>query len=263
MIKREFKVNLKSFVIWTSILIGMFLIVYLIYPYIINDATVKNMDELMKVFPDKILKAFNMDMTSISTAYGWFKTEGFMFVLIIVGIYSSILGSNIVLKEESNKTIEYLSSLPVTRTKIMTNKIIVCITYITLMVLLLGIFNYISLCISGEFAHKQFILISITPILIGYPLFAFNLFISTFLHKIRKTTVLSLGIVFLFYILNVISELSEKVEFIKYFSIYTLSDLRGVINNVSINPINIILSISITILFIILSYIRYNKKELI
>ena len=81
MIKREFKVNLKSFVIWTSILIGMFLIVYLIYPYIINDATVKNMDELMKVFPDKILKAFIMDMTSISTAYGWFKTEGFMFVL--------------------------------------------------------------------------------------------------------------------------------------------------------------------------------------
>ena len=145
----------------------------------------------------------------------------------------------------------------------MTNKIIVCITYITLMVLLLGIFNYISLCISGEFAHKQFILISITPILIGYPLFAFNLFISTFLHKIRKTTVLSLGIVFLFYILNVTSELSEKVEFIKYFSIYTLSDLSSVINNVSINPINIILSISITILFIILSYIRYNKKELI
>lgn len=263
MIKREFKVNLKSFIIWTSILIGMFLVVYLVYPYIITDDTVKNMDELMKVFPEELLKAFNMDMSSINTAYGWLKTEGFMFVLIIVGIYSSILGGGIVLKEESNKTIEYLSSLPITRTKIMTNKIIVSIVYIFLMVLILGIFNYVALTISGEFEQKQFLLISITPLLIGYPLFALNLFISTFMHKTRKNAALSLGIVFLFYILNVISELSEKVEFIKYFSIYTLADLRGVIANISINYVNVIISIIITIIFISLSYIRYNRKELI
>ena len=36
MLKRELKVNLKSFIIWTSILLGMFLIVYLMYPSIIN-----------------------------------------------------------------------------------------------------------------------------------------------------------------------------------------------------------------------------------
>ena len=95
MLKREFKINLKSFIIWLSILIIMFLVVFLIYPYIITDDTMKNMDELMKVFPEEVLKTFNMDITSISTAYGWLKTEGFMFVLLIIGIYSSFLGGNI------------------------------------------------------------------------------------------------------------------------------------------------------------------------
>ena len=263
MIKREFKVNLKSFLIWLSILIIMFLVVFLIYPYIITDDTMKSMDELMQVFPPEMLKAFNMDMTSIGTAYGWLKTEGFMFVLLIIGFYSSMLGGNIVLKEENEKTIEYLATQPIKRTRIMTNKIIVSITYIIAIVLILGIFNYVSLSISGDFEHKQFILLSITPILIGLPLFAISLFISTFLHKTKKIVGISLGIVFVSYLLNMLSELSSNVEFLKYFSIYTLADVRNVILEVSINPLNVCISSIITIIFIICSYIRYNKKELI
>ena len=263
MIKRELKVNLKSFIIWLFILIAMFLVVFLIYPYIITDDTMKSMDELMQVFPPEVLKAFNMDMTSISTAYGWLKTEGFMFVLLIVGIYSSILGGNILLKEENDKTIEYLNSLPVKRSKIVTNKIIVGIIYIILMVLILGIFNYIALLISGDFNQKEYLVLSITPIFVGIPLFALNLLISTFMHKTKKVIGISLGIVFVSYIFTVLSELSEKVEWIKYFSIYTLADTRNVITNVKINPVIVLISFLLTIIFIAISYIRYQKKELV
>lgn len=263
MIKREFKVNFKSFLIWTIILIVMFFVVFLIYPYIITDDTVKNLDEMMKVFPPELLKSFNMDITSINTAYGWLKSEGFMFVLLVVGFYSSLLGSTIVLKEESDKTIEYLESLPIKRTQIMTNKIIVAITYIILLILSVGVFNYIALLISGDFNQLQYILLSITPIFIALPLFSLNLFISTFLHKTKKTIVISLGFVFIFYLLNILSELLKNVEFLKYFSIYTLADIRNVILDVAINPINVIISLIITIIFIILSYIKYNKKELV
>ena len=166
-------------------------------------------------------------------------------------------------KKEKDKTIEYLGGLPIKRSKIMTNKIIVSISYIVLMTLILGIFNYIALLISGDFNQKEYILLAITPLFIGLPLFGLNLFISMFMHKTKKTVGISLGMVFLFYIINVLSELSDKVEFLKYLSIYTLADIRGVISNTAINPINIIISLAITILFISLSYIRYDKKELI
>ena len=263
MIKREFKINFKNFIIWFSILLIMFLVVYLIYPYIITDETMKDMDELMKVFPPEMLKAFNMDVTSISTAYGWFKSEGFMYILLIVGFYASMLGINILLKEENDKTIEYLNSLPIKRNSIVTNKVIVGISYILLMVVLLGIFNYISLLISGDFDQLQFILLSITPIFVALPLFGINLFISTFMHRTKKTIGISLGIVFIFYLLSVMSELSKNVKFLKYFSVYTLADVRNVISNIEINPIMIVISLLITCLTIIGSYINYNKKELL
>ena len=263
MIRRELKVNLKSFIIWTSILVGMFLIVFAVYPYIVTDETTKSLDEMMKVFPPELLKSFNMDITSIDTAYGWLKSEGFMFVLLIIGFYSSYLGSNILLKEENDKTIEYLGSLPIKRSKILFNKILVSLIYIVSVIVLLGVFNYVALLISGDFNHKEYLLLSITPILIAIPLFSMNLFISTFLHKTKKTVGISLGLVFIFYLINVLGELSKNVEVLKYFSIYTLADIRNVITDIRINPLYILISLGISIIFIVGSFIRYNKKELI
>ena len=263
MLKRELKINLKSFLIWTSVLILLFLVVFLMYPSIINTGNIEQINEMMKMFPEEILKAFNMDIASMDSAFGWLKTEGFVFALLIIGVYASIMGSNIVLKEESDKTIEYLNSLPITRKSILTKKIICAIIYIVAMILVIGIFNYICLELSGDFDRLQYILLSITPIFSSLPLFAINLFISTFAHKTKKVFGVSLGIALASYLLQIISEMGETTEFFKYFTVYTLADVRNVIIDISINPIMVIISLFITLVFIILSYIRYDKKELV
>ena len=263
MFKREMKINLKSFIIWTSILIILFLVVFLVYPSIIKSENMQMLDEMMEIFPEEMLKAFNMDISSIDTAFGWLKTEGFVFVLLITGIYSGILGSNILLKEESDKTIEYLNSVPVTRKKIVINKILCGIIYIVLMVLTVGIFNFVGLDLSGDFDKKSYLLLSITPLLSSIVTFALCLFLSTFTHKTKKTIGISLGIVFASYFLKIISEMGESTEFLKYISIFTLADIRNVIVNVVINPLMVVLSIGITIAFMILTTIHYDKKELV
>ena len=83
MFKKEYKFNFKSFIIWTTITLAIFLLVYLMYPSIVASDNVKMIDEMMKVFPPEMLKAFNMDIASMNSAYGWLKSEGFVFVLLI------------------------------------------------------------------------------------------------------------------------------------------------------------------------------------
>ena len=263
MFKREIKINLKSFIIWTSILIALFLVVFLVYPSIINSENMEMMDEMMKMFPEEMLKAFNMDISSIDSAFGWLKTEGFVFILLITGIYSGILGSNILLKEESDKTIEYLNSVPVTRKNVVISKILCGLLYIILMLVIIGIFNFIGLSFSGDFDRKLYILLSITPLFSSIVIFSICLFLSTFTHKTKKMLGISLGIVFASYFLNIISEMGESTEFLKYISIFTLSDIRNVIINISINPLMVLLSIIITFVFMILTIIHYDKKELV
>lgn len=87
--------------------------VFLIYPSIINSDNIKKLDEMIKVFSKEVLIAFYMHISSIDTVFGWLKTEDFVFILLIIGCYSALLGSNIILKEENDKTIEYLNSFPI------------------------------------------------------------------------------------------------------------------------------------------------------
>lgn len=263
MLKREWKVNFRGFVIWTSILVILFGAVFLIYPSIITSDNMESLNEMLKVFPEDLLRAFNMDISSIDSAFGWIKTEGFVFVLLITGIYSGILGSGILLKEENDKTIEYLNSLPVKRTQIVMNKVAVGLVYIFLMVIVLGVFNYVGLTWSGDFDKKSYLLLSVTPIFSSIVIFSLCLFLSTFTHKTKNTIGFSLSIVFVSYFLNVISELSEETEVLKYVSVFTLADIRNVIVDVKINPHLVIVAFGLAILFIGLTIVRYKKKELV
>ena len=263
MIKRELKTNFKSFLIWTCVIIFMFLIAFLIYPSIMNSENVESINEMMKIFSPELLKAFNMDLSSIETAFGWLKTEGFVFVLLIVGTYSGILGSSILIKEENDKTIEYLNSVPLTRKQIIINKILCGMFYIILMVLCVGIFNYVGLSLSCDFDKKVYLLLSLTPLLPALCIYFICLFISTFFHKTKKTLAVSLGIVFISYFFNMISEMSNKVEYLKYVSVFTLADIRNVISNARYNPIIILISISLMLLLIVASIIHYERKELV
>ena len=261
MFKRELKTNFKSFTVWTLVLLSIFLIAFLMYPSIVNSDNIKMMNEMLAVFPEEMLKAFNMDISSIDTAYGWLKSEGFTFVLLIIGCYAGIIGSNILLKEENDKTIEYLNSLPVTRKDIVVNKVITGLIYILGMVIILGIFNYIGLSLSGDFDKKQYLLLSITPTFPGVVIYFLSMFLSTFTNKTKKMLGLSLGIVLISYVLQVFSTTAESTEFLKYFSVFTLADLRNVIVNSSINPIMVVISIILSIVFFILTMINYNKKD--
>ena len=263
MFKREMKINLKSFIIWLSVLIGIFLIVFLVYPSIINSGNIKMIDEMMKMFSEEILKAFNMDISSMDSAFGWLKSEGFVFALLIIGCYSGILGSNILLKEENDKTIEYLNSLPIRRNDIIYSKVLSGLIYIILMVIIFGIFNYIGLSLSGNFDKKQFILLSITPLFSSIVIYFICMFLSTFMNKTKKMLGLSLGIVLISYVLQTLSTMAEETEFLKYFSVFTLSDIRNVIVDISINPLMIIISFGLSIVFLVLTIINYNKKELV
>lgn len=261
MIAKELKANLKGFIILMAILIGMFLFVYLIYPFIITDEAIAGMEELLKVFPEELLKAFNLDVDSLSNAYGWFKSEGGVFALLAFAIYASILGIGTLLKEEKEKTIDYLISLPIKRKQILTNKIISSLIYIISMVVIFTIFNLIALTLTSEYDIKEFLLLSVGPLLVSIPMFFLSLFISTILKRSKGTVLIALGLSFVFYFINLVSQLSSEVEALKYLSLFSLADVNNVMNNDTLSIWCVIISILISALFALLSYVTYDKKE--
>ena len=89
------------------------------------------------------------------------------------------------------------------------------------------------------------------------------MFLSTFTHKTKKMLGISLGLVLISYMLQILSTMADTTEFLKYFSVFTLADIRNVILDISINPLMVVISVGISIVFFVLTIIRYNKKELV
>ncbi|MCI6514512.1 MAG: ABC transporter permease [Erysipelotrichaceae bacterium] len=262
-IRKEMKNGLISFLIWTAVLCGMFGMIFLLYPYIIDDVDPESINALLNLFPESVLKAFNMDLSGIDSAFGWLKSEGFVFILLVSGCYSALLGSSIVLKEENDHTIEYLNALPVSRTQIVLKKYISGLIYVTGFVLVTAVSNWLFLTFTETVDNRAYWLLAITPLFTSVVLYSIGMLISTFMHRSRTMMGISLGFVFVSYILNMFSGMSDKTEFLKYFSVFTLADIRNVMVNIEINPMMIIISILISIVSLIGSIAVYQRKELL
>ena len=241
-IRKEMKNGLISFLIWTAVLCGMFGMIFLLYPYIIDDVDPESINALLNLFPESVLKAFNMDLSGIDSAFGWLKSEGFVFILLVSG---------------------YLNALPVSRTQIVLKKYISGLIYVTGFVLVTAVSNGVFLTFTETVDNRAYWLLAITPLFTSVVLYSIGMLISTFMHRSRAMMGISLGFVFVSYILNMFSGMSDKTEFLKYFSVFTLADIRNVMVNIEINPMMIIISILISIVSLIGSIAVYQRKELL
>ncbi len=260
MIKKELYLNFKSFLIWISIIIGMFIMVFAIYPSMTKDAELMN--QLLTAFPKEMLEHFNMDVIGIGTVFGWIATEGFMMLTLVGGVYFAMMGSNILLKEENDGTIEFLYSKPVTRKKIITSKFLTGLIYILMFNISISFVIFFGLIFSKELNFLQWFLISILPIVIHLFFFAVSFLISIFLTKTRKSIGINLGVLFGFYLLNVLGAMSDKIEFLKYLSPFYYINARSIITDSKVDGLNCIIILAVSLIFIVLSYKLYDKKEL-
>ncbi len=258
MIKRELKINLKTFLVWGLSISALLTLIFCIYPTISNNVEI---DKLLKALPEEVLKGFNFDAVSISTVFGWYASEGFMIATLIGALYAASLGSTIILKEESDKTIEFLYAKPVSRNKILGSKIIVAIFYICLFNLLLMLVTGIGFALTDELPVTKWLLLTISPIFIQLALFFITAFIATFFTKTRKAMGISFGLVMGTYVINMIAQMSDKVNFLKFFTPFGYIDASTIIKTEALDSYSIIIGV-IILIFASLLFIRYNKKEL-
>ncbi|NLA32702.1 MAG: ABC transporter permease subunit [Mollicutes bacterium] len=261
MIKKELKNNYKSLLIWSAVMTFLYLLVFIIYPVIIDKLEPGLLEEYLKVLPEEMLKIMNFDIVDIMSAFGWFKSEGYIMLILVGGIYSGIVGGNIMLKEENDGTINYLLSKPISRNKILFSKILSGLILITSFVGIITLVNFIGFEMIGDYNRTIFFLLILGSLIVMYVIFFISLLISSFFRKNKMTTSLTIGFVFLSYILQLMGGLSDKFSWLANLSVFELANGRMIIKDQKLSIITIIISLCIIILSLIYTVIRYKDKE--
>jgi ABC-2 type transport system permease protein len=259
---RELRKAQKALWIWFAVLGGLILMMLSMYPEF--SKSTESINELLESYPEALKSAFNMDQLGFETVIGFYAIEGYLFATLFGSIFAVMLAANIVVKEESDKTAEFLLAKPITRKEVITEKLLAVFLAITEFNLLLSLITFIGFNIGSDEAIDTavFILICIGPFLLHLTFASIAFLISTIMKKSRNIISISLGIVFITYFLNILSSISDKLEFIKYVSPFEYVDAAALINDQAISSIYLVIMAVIIGLTVTLSYNVYQKKDI-
>ena len=265
--KFEFKRNLKSLIYWsigTSAIIILFMSVF---PSMESMGMKELVGDKLDALPPAILEMFNFssatDFSNINDYLGYCL----QYLSMAFGIYGAILGISSIIEEESEGTIEFLYSKPVSRTKILWSKILSIVACFYIYVIVVGAVTMgISLVVKPEEIETLTLMMDIKSVFmgmafLGYIFMAIGVFISTILKKGKRATSIGVGIFFGTYILGIVSKLKEEFSFIKYFSPYEWVIPTNIIKN-GFEMKFIIIGFLIIIGALVLANIIYEKKDL-
>ena len=258
---REMKAHTKSLIFWS---LGMlFMIISGMGKFSYYADSGQSLTDLISTMP-KTLKSIlgfgEFDVTKASGFYGML----FLYLVIMVTIHSSMMGANIISKEERDKTAEFLMVKPVSRVKIITAKLLAALLNVVILNLVTLIF---SISIVNKYSRGEDITSDILILMVGmFILQLIFLLIGTGIASVSKnpkiSTSVATTILLVTFILSILVDMNNKLEALKYITPFKYYSAENLMYGGGLDPVFVILSLLIIISMTWVTYVFYKKRDL-
>lgn len=247
-----------SLIVWTAALSFMLVVCVAIYPEMSSQ-----MNEISEMFANmgSFSEAFGIDKINFGDFLGYFAIECGNTLGIGGAIFAAILGTSALAKEERDGTAELLLTHPVSRGRVLAEKLAAAI--VQLLILDLAVFAACSLCIFiiGEKVSMGtvallFLSYFLMKVEIGVITFAISAFVR------RGGLGIGIGVAIGFYFLNILSNITEDVEFLKYITPFGYADGTDIVSSNSLNCVYLAIGAALCIASVAIAYFKYTKKDI-
>lgn len=259
-IKRELQSNFKSMIIW-SISIAFLVVVWMIeFKAFVGNSAI---DEFMNSMPQGILSAMGMANINFTSLEG-FISAIWLYIYLILGIHSVLLGSSIISKEERDKTAEYLFALPISRKKVILGKMISAIINL----LILNIITLVSMILStikydkGENFYSFIGLLILSLFIIQMIFLSAGMLISSLNKRYKRSGNISVSILMITFLISSLINMVDNLDFLKYITPFKYFDPQYIANELTLEPVYIVFSLIIIVCGIGGTFIFYPKRDL-
>ncbi|SLM85506.1 MULTISPECIES: ABC transporter permease subunit [Vagococcus] len=263
--KIEWQNNKKNILIWTVALALIMTVFMSLFPSMENSGMKEMMTTQLETLPQNMLKAFHLNSgPSLVQTTGFFAYI-FQYIFIAASIFSIMLGNKMLVKEETEGTIEFLYAQPISRKRIIIEKFVATIS---MLVVFWGSTYLVSLAASVFFNQDVMKLseiitaiskIFVTEFFVLLFFLSLGFLLSSFLKQVNQG--ISMGLVFIFYLLGIVGDLEDKLSILKKISPMSLANPATILEkDIMFNLMGILLAISL-VLFILATLI-YQRKDL-
>lgn len=256
--KQEIKSQKLSIAIW-SLSIGLLIaICVLMYPDMESQ-----MDGVNEMFSSmgNFTQAFGMDQLNFGTLVGFYAVEGGNILGIGGAFFAAIVAISALMKEEKERTAEFLLTHPVTRVRVITEKLFSTYFIIILLNAVIFLCTVVSIVmIDEEIFWKELLLFQLAYLLMQFEIAGICFGISAFIRK--SGAGIGIGIAALMYFLNIVANISEDAKSLKYITPFGYTEGSDIINDGQLKIEYIIPGMIIMLVGIIAAYIKYTKKDI-
>ncbi|WLR55887.1 ABC transporter permease subunit [Mesobacillus subterraneus] len=255
----ELKAYRKSTIIWTLSLVAMVVLFLAMFPSFSKDA--EEFKKLLEGFPVELRKAIGLSVDSIATLIGFFS-YAFLYLKLAGAIQAMNLGTSILSKETREKTADFLLTKPVTRTQIVTSKLLAAlVSLIITNIIFIGATFVMAAIVEGDDFNKEALfLIAVSLFFIQLMFMALGIIVSVIAPRIKSVISVSLGTVFGFFMLGMISSTTDD-EALRYLTPFNYFDSTYITQHSSYETSFIIAGIVFIIATVSASYYFYAKKD--
>lgn len=257
-LKKELKSSFKGLCVWTLVIAFMLVICIIMFPQLKTQmGSVTKMFENMGSFTE----AFGINKVGMDTLLGFYAIECGNMLGIGGAFFAAFIGISVLAKEEKDRTAEFLLTHPISRFSVLSQKLLSIIIQIVILNVVCTGTTIGSIAIIGEeIAFKEIMLIGLAYLIMQIQIACICFGISAFVK--RGNTGVGLGIAAILYFAIIISNISEKVDFLRYITPFSYADAPNVATNGSIDIKFLLIGIATSLVFVITGYIKYIKKDI-
>lgn len=257
-IRHEWKQGRISFLIWTSAIGFLLSVCVFLFPEMKDE-----MDGVSEMFASmgSFTAAFGMDRLSFGTLIGYYAIECGNILGLGGAFYASFCAVGILSKEEKERTAEFLLTHPISRIRIITEKLLAVLLQVTAMNLVIFAVSAGSMAIVGEeIPWREISLLHVAYYLLQIELAGICFGISSFLRKAGIG--IGLGIAAMMYFLNLIANITETMGFLKYITPFGYCDGADIVANKSLDGTMLLIGMVFCAAGIAIAYLQYTKKDI-
>lgn len=258
LVKHELKQGRASFIIWTAAIGFLLAVCIFLFPEMKGQ-----MDSVNDVFASmgSFSEAFGMDRLNFGTLTGFYAVECGNVLGLGGAFYGALCAVGILSKEEKDKTAEFLLAHPVSRKRILTEKLLAVLLQITAMNLLIYLISVGSIAAVGETVPwKEISLLHLAYYLLQLELAGLCFGVSSFLRK--GSAGAGLGIAVMMYFLNLIANITDTASFLKYITPFGYCDGADIVANGRLDGTMVAIGAAIGIGGIVIAYLNYTRKDI-
>lgn len=257
-LKNEIKINKIPLLIW-SLSIGLMIAMCVcMFPEM-----EKEMDNVNKIFSSmgNFTAAFGMDKLNFGTLIGFYAVEGGSILGIGGAFYAAITGITALMNEEKNRTAEFLMTHPLTRARVVTEKLLAVVAQITLVNLIVLLLGVGSIKIIGESMDwKQLLLLHLAYYLMQIEIAGICFGISACIAK--SGIGIGIGIAAGMYMLNIVANISDQAKALKYITAFGYTDGAQILSDKALEYGYLAVGMVFCVVGVIAAYAVYTKKDL-